>query len=154
STLSTHRRAPASASRWTEGGRVADFDLVIRGGTVIDGSGAPGRTADVAITGDAIVAIGEVRGRGEAELDAGGLAVAPGFIDVHAHDDAAVVRDPRVDFKVMQGVTTDVVGNCGAGVAPVASPGFRDAYPRAWGAILGPCDLPWSTTAEYFAAVD
>ncbi|HZP56525.1 MAG TPA: D-aminoacylase [Dehalococcoidia bacterium] len=132
---------------------MADFDLVIRGGTVIDGSGAPGRTADVAITGDAIVAIGEVRGRGEAELDAGGLAVAPGFIDVHAHDDAAVVRDPRVDFKVMQGVTTDVVGNCGAGVAP-ASDEFRRYYATGMAPILGDSPLPWTTTAEYFAAVD
>jgi len=131
-----------------------EYDLVIRNGRIIDGTGAPAYPGDLAVSDGRIAAVGVVAGDGAREIDARGLAVAPGFIDVHAHDDAAVVRDPRVDFKVMQGVTTDVVGNCGAGVAPVASPGFRDAYPRAWGAILGPCDLPWSTTAEYFAAVD
>ena len=63
------------------------------------------------------------------------------------------MRDPRVDFKIMQGVTTDVVGNCGAGVAP-ANDDFRQYYPAGMGPILGESDLPWSTTAEYFAAVE
>ena len=81
------------------------------------------------------------------------MAVAPGFIDVHAHDDAAVVRDPSVDFKIMQGVTTDVVGNCGAGVAP-ANAAFREAYARNFSAILGESDLPWTTFADYTDAVD
>ena len=79
--------------------------------------------------------------------------MAPGFIDVHSHDDAAVIRDPRVDFKIMQGVTTDVAGNCGAGVAP-ANDAFRLFYERGFAPILGDTELPWSTTAEYFAAVD
>ena len=132
---------------------MAEYDLVIRNGNIVAGTGAPARSGDVAIAGDRIAAIGEVSGRGEQELDAGGLAVAPGFIDVHTHDDAAVVRDPRVDFKIMQGVTTDVLGNCGAGVAP-ANGAFREYYRTGMGPILGESDLPWSTTAEYFAAVE
>ncbi len=130
-----------------------DYDLIIRNGTIVDGTGAPGRPGDLAVSGDRIEAVGTVTGTAAREIDARGMAVAPGFIDVHAHDDGAVIRDPRVDFKIMQGVTTDVVGNCGAGVAP-ANDAFRAAYQSMFSGILGEMDLPWSTTAEYFAAVD
>jgi|CXWL01.1.fsa_nt_gi N-acyl-D-amino-acid deacylase len=130
-----------------------DYDLIIRNGNIVDGTGSPGRAGDIAISGDRIEAVGAVTGTAAHEVDARGMAVAPGFIDVHAHDDGAVIRDPRVDFKIMQGVTTDVVGNCGAGVAP-ANAAFRAAYPANFSGILGEMDLPWSTTAEYFAAVD
>ena len=130
-----------------------DYDLIIRNASIIDGTGAPARRGDIAIAGDRIEAVGDAAGRGTVEIDAHGHAVAPGFVDVHAHDDAAVIRDPRVDFKIMQGVTTDVTGNCGAGVAP-ANDAFRRAYERGFAAILGDTDLPWTTTAEYFDAVD
>ena len=130
-----------------------DYDLIIRNGNVIDGTGAPGRPGDLAITGDCIDAVGAVTGTAKREIDARGLAVAPGFIDVHTHDDAAVVRDPSVDFKIMQGVTTGILANCGAGVAP-ANDAFRLYYSAGVGPILGESSLPWSTTAEYFAAVD
>ncbi len=132
---------------------MADFDLVIRNGRIIDGTGEAPRDGHLAVSGGRIVAVGAVAGRGDVELDAGGCVVAPGFIDVHTHDDAAAVRDPRVDFKIMQGVTTDVVGNCGAGVAP-ANDAFRGYYRTGMAPILGDSDLPWRTTAEYFAAVD
>ncbi|MBF6599772.1 MAG: D-aminoacylase [Dehalococcoidia bacterium] len=132
---------------------MADYDLVIRHGLIVDGTGAPARQGALAVSDGRIVAVGAIDGRGETELDAEGHAVAPGFIDVHTHDDAAVIRDPRVDFKIMQGVTTDVVGNCGAGVAP-ANDAFRAYYAAGMGPILGESDLPWSTTAEYFAAVE
>ena len=132
---------------------MADYDLVFRHGLIVDGTGAPGREGDVAVRGDRIVAVGEAPERGEYEIDAEGLVIAPGFVDVHSHDDAADVRDPRVDFKIMQGVTTDVAGNCGAGVAP-ANDEFRRFYVTGMGPILGDSDLPWSTTAEYFAAVE
>jgi N-acyl-D-amino-acid deacylase len=128
-------------------------DLVIRNGTIVDGTGAAGRRGDVAIADGRIVDVGAVSGDARREVDASGLVVAPGFIDVHAHDDAAVVREPAMDFKVMQGVTTDVVGNCGAGVAP-ASDEFRRYYRAGFGPILGDSELPWTTTAQYFAAVD
>jgi N-acyl-D-amino-acid deacylase len=133
--------------------RLPDYDLIIRNGTIIDGRGAQGWRGDIGVRGDRIVAVGVVNGSAAHEIDVSGRAVAPGFIDVHAHDDAAVVRQPRMDFKIMQGVTSDIAGNCGAGVAP-ANEQFRGLFPRGFGSILGETDLAWSTTAEYFAAVD
>src|SRR5438552_14996899 len=93
-------------------------DLVIRGARVYDGTGADAFDADIAIDHDRISAVGTVTGSAEVEIDATGLAVAPGFIDVHSHDDLAVLVEPEMPFKVRQGVTTDVVGNCGFGPAP------------------------------------
>lgn len=131
-----------------------DYDLILRNARIVDGTGAPGRDGAVAISGGDIAAVGDVAGTATREIDAGGRVVAPGFVDVHAHDDGAVVRDPRVDFKIMQGVTTDVVGNCGAGNAP-ANDRFRSLYQSAFAGILGEFEeLPWRTTAEYFATVD
>jgi N-acyl-D-amino-acid deacylase len=130
-----------------------DYDLIIRNGNIVDGTGAPPLLGDLAISSDRIEAVGSVSGSGKREIDARGHAVAPGFIDVHTHDDAAVIRDPRVDFKIMQGVTTDVAGNCGAGVAP-ANDAFRQYYAVGFAPILGECAMPWSTVSEYFAAVD
>lgn len=130
-----------------------EYDLIIRNGSVIDGTGAPAQTGSIGIIGDRIDAVGEVSGSAAREIDARGRVVAPGFIDVHTHDDAAVIRDPRVDFKVMQGVTTGVIGNCGAGVAP-ANDSFRQYYKVGFAPILGECELRWSSTAEFFDAVD
>jgi N-acyl-D-amino-acid deacylase len=87
-----------------------EYDLVVRGGTVIDGTGAPGIRGDVAIHGDRIVAIGAVPGRGRREIDARGLAVAPGFIDMHSHSDLLLLEDGRAQSKIRQGVTTEVLG--------------------------------------------
>lgn len=89
-------------------------DLIIRGGTVIDGTGKPGYPADVAVTGGHITAIGDLRDRtAKKELDASGLAVAPGFIDAHAHSDTAFLRDSSYAAKLYQGITTEVTGQCG-----------------------------------------
>ncbi len=106
------------------------FDLVIRNASIYDGSGAALLRGDVAIRGDKIAAVGAASGAARAEIDAHGRAVAPGFIDVHSHDDFAVFLTPEMDFKTMQGVTTDVVGNCGMGAAPfaVASAMFRSMH--------------------------
>ena len=92
-------------------------DIVIRGGTVYDGSGAPGRVADVAIGDGAIRGIGTGL-RGGEELDASGCAVAPGFIDIHTHYDAQVFWDPALRPTSFHGVTTVVAGNCGFSIAP------------------------------------
>lgn len=130
-----------------------DYDLTVRNARIIDGTGAPAVTGAVAVAGGRIAAVGDVAGSAAREIDAGGHVVAPGFIDVHTHDDAAFIRDPAVDFKLMQGVTTCVLGNCGAGVAP-ANEAFRAYYQTGFAPILGATDMPWSTTAEYFAAIE
>ena len=129
------------------------YDLIIRNSVVVDGTGAPPRPGDVAVRGDRIEAVGAVSGDADHEIDAAGHVVCPGFIDVHAHDDAAVIRTPGMDFKIMQGVTTDVVGNCGAGVAPV-NDAFRSYYAVGFAPILGDSGLPWRTVSQYFDAVD
>src|SRR6266581_4934498 len=92
-------------------------EIVIRGGTVFDGSGAPGRPADVAIEGGVIREIGADL-RGDRELDASGCAVTPGFIDIHTHYDAQVFWDPALRPSSYHGVTTVVAGNCGFTIAP------------------------------------
>ena len=127
----------------------ATYDLVIRGGTVYDGTGVPGVRADVAVRGDRIAAVGAVPERGAAELEAGGLAVSPGFVDVHSHDDYAVLLEPEMPFKVLQGVTSDVVGNCGSGIVPYEAGRrrFERIHP---GASLE----PWEGFAGYLARVD
>lgn len=95
-------------------------DLVIRGGTVVDGSGRPPATGDVAIDGDRVTAVGRVADTGRNEIDAEGLLVLPGFVDVHTHYDGQVTWDPYLTPSSRLGVTTVVMGNCGVGFAPVA----------------------------------
>jgi N-acyl-D-amino-acid deacylase len=95
-------------------------DLLIRGGLVLDGSGAPGRAADVAVREGRIVAVEpDLSGPAHRVIDARGLAVAPGFIDIHCHSDFSLPVNPRAESAIRQGVTTQVVGNCGFSVAPV-----------------------------------
>jgi N-acyl-D-amino-acid deacylase len=95
-------------------------DLLITGGAVVDGTGAPERTADVAISGGLIEAVGDLAGRSAATvLSADGCVVCPGFVDVHTHSDLTLLSSPAAHSKVRQGVTTELVGNCGLGVTPV-----------------------------------
>ena len=93
-------------------------DLVIRGGTVVDGTGAEPFTADIAVDGDQIAAIGQVAGKGKQEIDADGLKVSPGFIDLHTHLDAQIGWDRKVTSVSWHGVTTALFGNCGVTFAP------------------------------------
>ena len=108
-------------------------DLVIRGGTLLDGTGAPPRTGDVAISGDRITAVGQVPVTGTFEIDARGMAVAPGFIDIHSHADLSLLVNPRAESRVRQGVTLEVVGQDGSSIGPWSDSAFestRDRYRR------------------------
>ncbi|MGB0618775.1 MAG: N-acyl-D-amino-acid deacylase family protein [Myxococcota bacterium] len=103
-------------------------DLIIRGGTLVDGTGQPSRKADIAIDGDRIVAVvgaGEELGEARRELDATGHVVAPGWVDIHTHYDGQATWDPHLTPSGWNGVTTVVMGNCGVGFAPVR-PGQED----------------------------
>src|ERR1051325_8308850 len=95
------------------------YDLLIKHGTVIDGTGVPGVLADVGVSGGRITAMApHLEGRAGREIDASGRVVAPGFIDVHTHSDFTLLSAPGADSKVRQGITTEVVGNCGFSPAP------------------------------------
>jgi len=126
---------------------MATYDIVIKGGRVIDGSGNPWFKGDVAVTGDKIAKIGAL-GAYEAkkEFDASGLLVCPGFIDVHTHTDASFLINPKADSKIRQGVTTEIVGNCGASLAPVTELG--KSFVRRMLDELG-IEMDWNTVAEY-----
>ena len=126
-------------------------DLVIRNGVVIDGSGSTGTKTDIAIDGDLINAVGPCRDAGRVEIDATNLVVAPGFIDVHSHDDLAVLEDPEMSHKISQGVTTDIIGNCGWAAVP-RSP-INDRWLES--GILGSRRPPsWKDVGEYRAHID
>jgi N-acyl-D-amino-acid deacylase len=101
---------------------MADGDIVIKGGTVVDGTGSPGFRADVAMRGDRITAVGEGLS-GKKELDAAGCVVSPGFIDIHTHYDAQVFWDPLLTPSAYHGVTSVVAGNCGFSIAPIRPEG-------------------------------
>lgn len=93
------------------------YDVVVRSGTVVDGTGDAARTGDVAISDGRIVAVGRVSGRGRREIDADGCIVTPGFVDIHTHFDGQVTWDPLLTPSCWHGVTTVVMGNCGVGFA-------------------------------------
>jgi N-acyl-D-amino-acid deacylase len=134
-------------------------ELVIRGGAVVDGTGAPSVRADVAIEGGRIAAIGP-RLSGARTLDASGCVVAPGFVDIHTHYDAQVFWDPALTPSCFHGVTTVVAGNCGFSIAPTR-PAHRDTIARTLESVedMNPASLaagvPWDfeTHPEYLASV-
>ena len=99
---------------------ILPVDIILKGGRVIDGRGYPAFAADVALRGDTIVAVGDLRTiSADRVIDVTGLVVAPGFIDVHTHDDLICLTQPDLTPKISQGVTTLIVGNCGISAAPL-----------------------------------
>lgn len=114
----------------------AQADLVIRNGTIFDGAGGPPRRGDVAIAGDRIRELGNVSVQGAAEIQARGMAVAPGFIDIHSHADLSLLVNPLAESRVRQGVTLEIAGQDGSSVGPWSDAAFestRDRYRRAYG---------------------
>ena len=107
------------------------YDLLIRNGTVIDGTGSPQYRADVAVTGGRIVHIGKISDGAKHEIDASDLIVAPGFVDPHTHYDAQIDWDALVSCSSWHGVTSVVMGNCGVGIAP-CRPEQREALAWIW----------------------
>jgi N-acyl-D-amino-acid deacylase len=137
------------------------YDLIVRGGTVVDGTGAPARTADVAVTDGVIVEVGRVTGPATQVVNADGALVTPGFVDVHTHYDGQATWDDQLSPSCWHGVTTVVMGNCGVGFAPV-KPDKRE-----WliGLMEGVEDIPgaalsagitwgWESFEEYLDAID
>jgi len=124
------------------------LDILIKNGLVVDGTGRPGRTADLAVVGDRITAIAALpHGAGRRVIDAAGCVVAPGFIDIHSHSDFLWLLRPRSESKVMDGVTTEVCGNCGSSPFPLRGQLLshrREGF-RKYG-----LDVDWSDAQGFF----
>jgi N-acyl-D-amino-acid deacylase len=129
--------------------------IVLRGGTVVDGTGTPARRADVALDGDRVtsVALGL---RGHLEIDCGGLVVAPGFLDTHSHSDLFVFAEPQLRMKVRQGVTTELLGQDGISVAPVKREHVAITRRFLAGLDGDPREAPWdwTSTEDYLRALE
>ncbi len=125
-------------------------DLIISGGMVADGSGAGLRRADVGISNGKIESIGDLSAADSERLDATGTVVSPGFIDIHSHSDFTLLVDPRGQSQISQGVTTEVIGNCGHGCAPITDPRLftGNIYGHIDRAEIG-WEIDWHTTAEF-----
>lgn len=119
-------------------------DLIIRNGTVVDGTGAPPVRADVEVSDGVVTAVGRVDGRADRELDAEGLVVTPGFIDIHTHFDGQATWDPLLAPSCLHGVTTVAMGNCGVGFAPAAP----DRHDWLISLLEGVEDIPGTALAE------
>ena len=140
---------------------MAHYDLILRGGTIVDGTGAPRHTGDVAIRDGLIAAVGTVTGTALREIDATGLVVAPGWVDIHTHYDGQATWDAEMAPSSWHGVTTAIMGNCGVGFAPAA----RDRHDWLIGLMEGVEDIPgtalaegltwdWETFPEYLDALE
>ena len=140
---------------------MADYDLIIKNGTIVDGSGEARFTGDIAIDGEKIVAIGEITGDAKETIDAKGMLVTPGWVDVHTHYDGQATWDPILAPSSWHGVTTVVMGNCGVGFAPVR-PGDQEYLIELMegvedipGAALAEgIDWQWETFPQYLDALE
>ncbi len=133
-TLSFLAASALSGSFRIEAKPAGDFDLIIKGGTVIDGTGKDGFPADVAVKGDKIVAVGNLKGAGaRLILDARGRIVCPGFIDIHAHSDVTPFINPNCESKIHQGVTTELNGNCGWSGFPIVPSDLKKLVKEEYG---------------------
>ena len=138
-----------------------DLDLLIRGGTLVDGTGAPARVADVGVVGDRVVAVGSLDAPARRVIDARDRMVTPGFVDLHTHLDAQIAWDPMLTSSCWHGVTSVVLGNCGVTFAPVRPTdreylaGMMESVediPKQ--SILDGLPWSWETYGEYLDALE
>src|SRR5271156_4666175 len=137
------------------------LDVLIKNGTVVDGTGAPGKRADIAIAGDRIVEIGKVSESAKKVIDASDLIVSPGFVDPHTHYDAQICWDPLVSCTSWHGVTTVILGNCGVGIAP-CKPAVREVAAQdvvnveaiPFDALARGVNWEWETFPDFMAAAE
>ncbi|MBV8083511.1 MAG: amidohydrolase family protein, partial [Chloroflexi bacterium] len=138
-----------------------DYDLLIRGGRIIDGSSLPGWIGDVGISDGKVVELGRLTGSAARTIDAAGLVVSPGFVDHHTHLDAQILWDPYGTSEPENGVTSVVMGNCGLALAPVAD-GGEDALVKSFvrveamplQALVEGVPWGWHTYGEYLDALE
>lgn len=135
------------------------LDLKIIGGSIVDGTGAPAYKGDVGVEGDKIVAIGDLSNvEAKKVIDATGKFVTPGFIDMHTHSDYSLVVSPDASARLHDGVTTDVIGNCGIGIAPVSDTHKADLIKylgsRLVGSLPVEINLPWKTMNDYLTYLE
>jgi N-acyl-D-amino-acid deacylase len=136
-------------------------DLVIRNGTIVDGTGRKGYIGDIAIDKDRIVQVGDVAGKGTREINADGKTVTPGFVDIHTHLDAQIAWDPIASSSCYHGITSVVLGNCGVTFAP-CKPADREYLANMMesvedipaASIQEGLDWSWETYGEYLSAID
>ena len=129
------------------------FDLIIKGATVLDGTGGPEWKTDLGISGDTITALGDIDpGQGRQVIQATGLHVCPGFIDIHSHSDGMILVYPEAESRVLQGVTTEITGNCGGSASPLAGLDVDKRRER----MREEDDIPadWTDVASYFARLE
>jgi N-acyl-D-amino-acid deacylase len=131
------------------------FDIIIRNGYVVDGTGSPRFRADVGIQNGQIVEIGELGSEEiKGDLDVKGLTVAPGFIDMHSHSDFSLLINPRAESKIRQGITTEVIGNCGSSAAPL-NPFIKEEIEKTMPVLEeAGLKLDWLTMREYLSRLE
>ncbi len=130
------------------------LDVIIKNAYIIDGTGGPKFEADIGIKGEKIVEIGKLEPQAAEIIDAKGLVVSPGFIDMHSHSDISLLINPKAESKIRQGITTEVIGNCGSSVAPlneIIKDEMKKTIPIIEEAGL---DLDWSTMGEYLSLLE
>ncbi len=126
------------------------LDLVIRGGTVVDGTGTPGVQADVGVVGDTIAYVGSDLPPADHVLDAAGYVVSPGFVDIHSHSDYTLLLNRNAESSIRQGVTT-VLGNCGASCAPLPNPKY---LPFLAPEYIPGVDVRWQTFGQWLDVME
>ena len=137
------------------------LDLLLRGASIVDGSGTPALQADVGVRDKKITAVGRIDEPARETVDVGGLHLMPGIVDVHTHYDAQITWDPTLSPSVSLGVTTAILGNCGFGIAPCPAP-LRETVVRNLsvvegmdlGALLSGTRWEFETFGEYLAALE